>query len=137
MDSLFRKSFLFCLENHQPEGLAFQAAMKNFIEGEFGSALDKIHFLIKLSEKNKFNNSLQAKLHLLKGQLQSEYCLYADAMIALTTAIEKNPALKEAYFERASAYFELGQFDQALADYLIQRDPFLIYDQSQFAKSFA
>lgn len=39
-------------------------------------------------------------------------------MEILTKTIKKNPKNKEAYFERATAYFELGNFDESLQDYI-------------------
>ena len=118
IDGLFKKIFVWCLEHHQPEGIAFNAALEHFITGDLDAALGQIRFLIDLSEKRGLGDQLISKLYLLQGQVQSEFCLYADAINALTTAIQKDPSSKEAYFERAAAYFELGQFDQALGDYL-------------------
>lgn len=47
-----------------------------------------------------------------------EVGLYHEAIIALTKAIEKDPVNKEAYFSRAAAYFETGDFDLAVFDYI-------------------
>jgi tetratricopeptide (TPR) repeat protein len=117
-DARFRSMFLWCLENHQSEGIAFHAALEEFIGGDFESALEKIRWLIDVVEKHDAKDDLLSKLYLLKGQVQSEYGLYADAIIELTTAIQKDPSMKEAYFERAAAYFEDGQFDLAIEDYI-------------------
>lgn len=114
IDSLYQQIFLWCLREHQPEGIAFHSALEHFIAQDFGTAIAQLHFLAHLAE----NNDLLSKLYLLQGQLESEHALYGDAVIDLTKAIEKDPSLKEAYFERAAAYFELGEFDKALSDYL-------------------
>lgn len=126
IDAVFKEAFLWCLEHHQPEGIAFNAAMEYLIAGDLDLALEKIHFLISLAEKNQFDDQFVSKLYLLKGQIQSEFLLYSNAIVSLTTAIQKDPSLKDAYLERASAYFELGQFDQAIEDYVAQRDPQLL-----------
>lgn len=118
IDAKFREIFVWCLENHQPEGIAFHAALENFIGGDFETAFEQILWLIEQTEKHQVKDELLSKLYLLKGQIQSEFGLFADAIIGLTTAIQKNPSMKEAYFERASAHFELGQFDLAVEDYL-------------------
>lgn len=118
IESLFRRQFTWCLTNHQPEGIAFHSALENFIEGDFDRAIEQIRWLIEVAENHALDNDLLSKLYLLKGQIQSEFCLYADAIIALTTAIQKTPSKKEIYFERAGAYFELGEFDKAIEDYL-------------------
>ncbi len=119
IDSLYRNIFVWCLEHHQPEGIIFKEAVENFIAADYDKAIEQIRFLISLSEKRAFNPELISKLYLLKGQFQSEFCQYSDAIIALTIAIEKDPTQKETYFERAVAYFELGQFEKSLEDYLL------------------
>ena len=118
IDSLYRKIFVSCLENHQPEGVSFKEALEYFIVGDYFKAIEQIKFLLSVAEKKGLGDELLAKLYLLQGQIQSEYCLYSDAMIVLTSAIQKNPSQKEAYLERAVTYFELGKFDLALEDYL-------------------
>jgi tetratricopeptide (TPR) repeat protein len=55
-------------------------------------------------------------LKLAKGY--SETGLYNRAIEILNEIIENNPENKSAYFERAIAYFELGDFDLSLEDYL-------------------
>lgn len=118
MDALFRKMFVRCLEIHQPEGIAFCSAIEHLLAKEFDEAFEQIRFLIDLSEKNGFDNQTLSKLYLLRGQIESEFGLYADAILTLTTSIQKDSSLKDAYLERAIAYFELGQFDRAVEDYL-------------------
>jgi len=118
IDACFKRIFVYCLKNHQVEGTTFTTAIENLIGGDYDSALKQVQFMIDFAEKRTMGNELVAKLYLLKGQLQSEFCLYADAVIGLTTSIQKNPSQKEAYIERAAAYFELGEFDHAIEDYL-------------------
>jgi tetratricopeptide (TPR) repeat protein len=118
IDASFKHIFMWCLQHHQPEGIAFNGALESFLAGDFMEAIAQIRQLISIAEERKLGNDLIAKLYLLKGQVQSEGCLFADAIVDLTTAIQKNPSMKEAYLDRAAAYFELGQFDQALQDYL-------------------
>jgi tetratricopeptide (TPR) repeat protein len=118
IDAEFRAIFSWCLQNHQPEGIAFHSAIEDFIEHDFDVAIDRIRWVIELSEKHNVSDDLLSKLYFLKGSIQSEFGLYADAVIGLTEAIQKNPSMKEAYLERASAYFELGQFDRSLEDFL-------------------
>ncbi len=118
IDDQFRSIFSRCLRRHQPEGIAFSGAIEGLIGQNFYEAIEQIRWLIETAETHHVQEELLSKLYLLKGQVESEYGLYAEAVIGLTTAIQKNPALKEAYFERAAAYFELGLFDRAIEDYL-------------------
>ena len=119
IDALFKRIFTWCLENHQPEGIAFHAALEDFLAGDLDDALDQMRFLINRAESDHWGNELIAKLCFLHGQIENELCLYADAIIDLTRSIQKNPESKEVYFERARAYFETGQFEQALQDFLV------------------
>lgn len=118
IEAIFKEIFVKCLENHQKEGIKFKTAIESFIIGEYEEGLEQILFLIDLAEKNNLENELISKLYLLKGQVQSEFCLYADAIVSLTRTIHKNPSLKESYLERAVAYFEIGEFDKAIEDFL-------------------
>ncbi len=117
IDSKYKDIFIWCLRHHQPEGIAFEDAINYFLTGDFDYGIAQIRELIEAAESNNAQDELLAKLYLLKGELQNEYCHYSDAIIDLTAAIQKNPLMKESYFERAVSYFELGQFDLAIQDY--------------------
>lgn len=118
MDSLYRKIFTFCLQHHQPEGIAFQAALSDFLAGDLDDALDQMRYLLNLAEEKGWENELLAKLSFLQGQIENELCLYADAIIDLSRSIQKDPQNKEAYLERARAYFEVGEFEEAFQDFV-------------------
>jgi tetratricopeptide (TPR) repeat protein len=134
VDGLFRSIFARCLERHQAEGIAFHGALEGLIGQDYYQAIDQIRWLIETAEKHNVQDELMAKLYLLQGEVQSEYGLYAEAVVGLTTAIQKDPKMKEAYFERAAAYFELGQFDQAIEDYLTSNlRPTYFTDSTQLA----
>lgn len=51
--------------------------------------------------------------------MQVEIGAYDKAIETLTDLIKKDPRNKEAYYNRALAYFETGSFDQAIKDYLV------------------
>jgi len=118
IDALFKDIFVWCLEHHQHEGVKFRSALEHFIAREFDEAFKQVQSLIDLAEEKDLGDDLISKLYLLQGQVHSEFSLHGEAIVALTKAIRKDPALKDAYFERAASYFELGNFDQAIADYL-------------------
>lgn len=118
IDSKYKDIFVWCLRHHQREGIIFEDAIDHFLMGDFEYAIDQIRELIEASEIDNVQDELMAKLFMLKGSLQNECCHYSDAIIDLTTAIQKDPSRKEVYFERAVSYFELGQFDLAIQDYL-------------------
>lgn len=118
MDTLFQEIFVYCLERHQPEGIAFSSAIESLLAGNLAEGIERIRQLIEIGESEKFPSELMGKLHLLKGQLELESSLYAEAILTLTEAIAKTPALKETYLERGIAYFELGEYECSMEDYL-------------------
>ncbi|MBX7066664.1 MAG: hypothetical protein K1X28_05485 [Parachlamydiales bacterium] len=118
MDALFRNIFVCCLKRHQPEGIAFSTAIEALLAGNLTEGIERIRALIKIAEFQQFHPDLIGKMQLLKGQLEIESSLYGDAILSLTEAIAKNQSLKEAYLERATAYFKLGEYDRSMEDYL-------------------
>lgn len=118
VDETYRKIFAYCLENHQPEGIAFRGALKDLLANYLDDALDRISYLVELTEITNWNGELIAKLQFLEGQIENELCLYADAIVDLTYSIQRNPSCKEPYVERARAYFETGEFECALQDFV-------------------
>lgn len=63
------------------------------------------------------NNWKQAILNLNQGTIYNNLSLYKDAIDALNRAISLDPYNREAYIERALAYFETGQIALAMQDY--------------------
>ena len=118
IDGMLKEWFLHCLNFHQLEGISFNQAIEALLVGDYFSAIKCIRTLIDVLEDQQFDAKSISKVYLLKGQLQAEVNLHADAILSLTNAIVKNPAFKEAYFERAVSYFEMGNFEKALDDYL-------------------
>lgn len=53
------------------------------------------------------------------GKAYNDANQYSQAIKILSQAIKQDPKNKEIYFERALAYFETGQFDLALSDYIL------------------
>ena len=104
--------FTWCLEHHNFSGALYNQGFYNFHLGNNFNALQSIKKYIEHGEK------LSSDVYKLKGDLHSELGLYNEAIIALTKAIELNPKNKDAYFTRAECYFELGNFDVSLQDFL-------------------
>jgi tetratricopeptide (TPR) repeat protein len=106
-----------CLKHHDNPLAHYQRGLFDFLEGRYCDALDNIQLALNRMDVKELEK-LQAELAFLKGQTESEVGLYLQAVASLTEAIELNPSNKEAYFERAVAHFESGQFDLAIIDYL-------------------
>lgn len=61
--------------------------------------------------------SCQSEMLLAQGTFYNDILLYKEAIQVLTQAIRINPSNRDAYIERAMAYFETNQFSLALCDY--------------------
>jgi tetratricopeptide (TPR) repeat protein len=60
---------------------------------------------------------LAADIHQARSTFYNDLGLYQQAIENAMLAIESNPANREAYIERAIAYFETNQMESALEDY--------------------
>ena len=112
---LSKESIDFCLKHHGNPRTHFERGAISFLEGRNLDALEHVYKAINLGIDL---NSLGNEAVLMKAQAESELGLYARAVESLTHLIQKDPSNKKAYFERASAYFEVGDFDLGLEDYL-------------------
>lgn len=61
--------------------------------------------------------SPQSDIFLEQGTLFNDLLLYKEAIKVLSQAIQLNPSNRDAYIERAMAYFETNQLPLALKDY--------------------
>lgn len=106
-----------CMAKHQNPMAYINRGLFYYLEGNSLEALDQIDTALKKAKKEDLEK-LRDSCLLLKGLTELEAGYYADAVLTLTDLIEKNPTHKEAYFERAIAHFENGEFDKSLSDYL-------------------
>lgn len=114
----YRRISNLCAKYHHWQGAFYESGLINFHEGQIEEALDDMLKVIDAAKQNGMESLLPAEAYLSKGLVESEVGQYNDAILSLSHAIEKDPMNKEAYFERAVAYFEIGEFDQSLNDYL-------------------
>ncbi|MGA8164788.1 MAG: polymorphic toxin type 50 domain-containing protein [Waddliaceae bacterium] len=96
----------------------YNRGLISLLEGDINGSLEDVGLLIDLSQKNSKQNILNSKIFQRQGESFMEVGLYQEAIGALTNAINRDPKNHEAYFQRASAYFETGDFDQAISDYV-------------------
>lgn len=118
IQSPFLKLYNQCLQKHPHPKIYYERGMVLFHQGDTLDSLEDIRKFISYAEKNHYHDLLTSDLYLKEGRLLSECLSYDEAIVALTRAIEKDSANKDAYFERAIAYFETGDFSKALSDYL-------------------
>jgi tetratricopeptide (TPR) repeat protein len=112
-----KKSLDYCIAHHNNRLARVNRGLFDYLDGNVADALDQIDTALKKANVEDLK-ALKDNALLLKGRSELEAGLYADAILTLTELIDENPNNKGAYFERAGAYFELGNFDLSLEDYL-------------------
>lgn len=140
LDGLYNEMHTYCAQNHGFAGAEYQAGVLYFDQGHADAAISSIGPLIEkilkdesryLAEVIKLKDQkdahpgdttplkeLLSELHQIKGESHAELDQFNEAIISLTKAIEHDPKKKEVYLERASAYFETGDFTKSLEDFL-------------------
>lgn len=88
------------------------------LEGNSHQSLKDIVAFVDLAEKNGKQKLLTSEVFQKQGEAFLEVGLYHQSIEALNQAISKDPKNLEAYFQRASAYFEIGDFELSLNDYM-------------------
>lgn len=126
-----------CIARHSDPRALIDRGLFDYLDGGILDALDRIGAALKKATPEE-TNEIRDKALLLKGRSELEAGLYADAILTLSEFIDKNPNNHDVYVERAGAYFELGDFDSSLNDYLasqIKPEPIPLNAQDMIAFS--
>ncbi|NGX45816.1 MAG: hypothetical protein K940chlam2_00996 [Chlamydiae bacterium] len=107
----------FCIGHHQNPFALYDQGAFYFLHGNALQAIQAGIAFIELAHEE--NEKVDSNVYLQLGEAYSETLAYDKALESLTQAIEADPENKEAYIERAMAYFELGNFDSSLDDYIV------------------
>lgn len=113
MSELFLNLYNKCIALHSNLGSRYERGKIHFDKGDFEECLEDIQHLAESGWEGNEENYL-----LVKGMAYLEANAYQEAIITLTEFLNKDPKNKEAFFQRALAYFEIGNFELALKDYL-------------------
>lgn len=119
MQRLFLNLYDRCIQKHPHPKIHYERGMILFHMGNTVNSLKDIRKFIDYAAKNHYSDLFSSDLYMKEGKILNECLSYDEAIIALTRAIEKDPKNTDAYFERAIAYFETGNFSKALSDYLV------------------
>jgi len=113
-----------CLRFHPNPKIAYERGLLKMHSGDTEGALIDISRLMHMAESPMHQNNITitSDMYQQEGQLYADLGIYDKAITALTEAIRLDPNNRGAYFSRAQAYFESGQFDQSLSDYLNSQD---------------
>jgi tetratricopeptide (TPR) repeat protein len=105
-----------CIQHHGDQRSYYDRSLLHYDIGDVVGCLQDIEHFVVTGEKAPAYTTGVDHLY-LRGIAYSDLGLYNQAVDALTEAIRLNPENKDAYLERAGAYFELGDLDQALLDF--------------------
>lgn len=90
-----------------------------FLNNNFDKSSELLFALMDKAQETNQIDRLNAQVYHDLGSVCVEVMAYDKAIQYLSDAIRLDPSNKKAYFYRATAYFETGQFDLAMDDYLI------------------
>lgn len=110
-----------CIDCHPHPKIYYELGMLKMHSGDSEGSLGYIRRLLDLANTAQYKNAgiLTSEMYQQEGESYADIGRYDKAITSLTEAIKADPTNKEAYFHRSAAYFETGNFDQALQDYLI------------------
>lgn len=111
--------------------------MLAYLNNNFDKSFELLSALIDEAQKTNQLDLLGAKIYHKLGSVCVEVMAYDKAIKYLSDAIQLDPSNKETYFNRATAYFETGQFDQAIEDYLMSDKGKYISTKRSAPKEFA
>lgn len=89
-----------------------------YINNNFDTSFELLSSLIDHAQKTNQMKQMTAKVYHDLGSVCVEVMAYDKAIKYLSDSIRLDPSNKETYFIRATAYFETGQFDLAVNDYI-------------------
>lgn len=110
--------FEYCLKNHSNLNSLHDYGMFAYRNNNFEKSLEVLSLMVdkavELGQLEKLNTEFYHSL----GSVCIEVMAYDKAVKYLTESIAKDPSNKTAYFDRALAFFEMGNFDRAIEEYL-------------------
>jgi len=112
ISDFFYEKYCRCLAKHKDPVSLYE---RGRIAMDRGLTVDFVDDLFSLIE---IGYQPTEEMNLELGKSYNDSSQYHHAIKVLSEVLNKNPELKEAYFERAVAYFETGELQLALSDYL-------------------
>ncbi len=113
----YHNIFINCADAHQSPSAFYNLALDEISQGKHEKSIDYFNCFLNKVDLDSLTKNLASEVYQSKGFVESEIALYDKAILSLTQAIQSNPNNKDAYFERAIAYFEKGEFDLSLQDF--------------------
>lgn len=117
-DQQFQNIATFCMHKHVTLRTYFEHALHQINQGDYVSVMQTTKKLIDYASEASKAEYLKAETYVQLGVACSMSFEFGQAIEALTEALIIDPTNSEAYLERAIAYFELGNFELAIRDFL-------------------
>lgn len=120
---VFIDQYNMCIRFHPHPKLYYERGMLHMHFNNIEDAFMDINRLIRMAKTDKYQDQqiLNTETYHQEGQLYLDLGIYDKAIASLTEAIRLDPNNRGAYFSRAQVFFENGQFEQAIDDYLLSK----------------
>lgn len=116
--NIYLKLYEDCLKNHGSLQTYRDYGLLSHLNNNFEIAHEMLNRLMEEAEKTGQLDVLDSQFYHELGSVCVEAMAYNEAIDYLSQAIQKDPNNKAAHFDRALAYFETGNFDLAIGDYI-------------------
>lgn len=117
VQSLYAAIFEECRRLHHAPAADYECILRQLEKAEYEEALDGLKDLLNKVNLESLESNLASRIYSSKGAAEVETHQFDEAISTLSQAIKLNPKNTDAYFERAIAHFERGEFDLSLQDY--------------------
>ena len=116
----YRALLIGCWHSNNPRNLAYiyNRGLLSITERDYENSLTWLQKFIEFCKQHNREDLLTSGIYCSQGKVYYDVGRYNEAIKALSIAIDKDSKNKDAYFERAKSYFESGEFEHAIADYL-------------------
>lgn len=103
---------------HRNPTVFYDNCFLDFLEGNVDHSAELAEKYIAACKENNIDYEEDPGKLLQLGQAHIEMAQYFKAIEVLSDIIKKDPTNKEAHFHRSTAYFETGNFDDAISDFI-------------------
>lgn len=109
-----------CIRSHPHPKIYYERGMLRMHSGNIEDALADVNRLMHLAKTDRYKDRLilTTEMYQQEGELYADLGRYDKAITSLSEAIKLDPNNRGAYFSRAQAYFEIGEFEQSIDNYL-------------------
>jgi tetratricopeptide (TPR) repeat protein len=115
----YAKLYEACLGKHTCWTTYHDYSLLAYLNNNFDKSLELLFKMMNQADQTGQIKTLDAAVYHNLGSVCNEAMIYDKAIEFLSEAIKRDPSNKEAHFDRAVAYFEIGLFDLAIEDYLL------------------